>query len=324
MSTDKGHRRKFDKKPVMPNELLKKLEERGLNIENKQEAENYLNCVGFYRLKSYYKPYYEENKKIFKSGITFLHIIRLYEFDRQLRILALDAIERIEVFIRQTISEYMLLEFSDNPFWFTHEKVFTNKDKCIKFCELATKSTYGRNSKGPRLKHYYDTYETEEPNIPPSWILFEELSLGTVLDLLFDQLNDDYRRKIISNIRLPSYSPINNKEKELKSWLYCFKTLRNVVAHHNPLWNLKFHFPTGWNLILDAFSHRQAPKEKNAQGYMIFIVLYRLLICVSNSREKRLEWVEKLYETLEKTCPSEIKREMNFPQDWKRLPFWKK
>ena len=68
-----------------------------------------LKDVGYYRLSAYMAPYREYNEEgvmteRFSPGTTLEKAWNLYLFDRQLRLLFMDAIERIEVFLRVKIA----------------------------------------------------------------------------------------------------------------------------------------------------------------------------------------------------------------------------
>src|SRR5699024_6056657 len=70
--------------------------------------------VGYYRLSAYWSPYREllrEEPPIrgdnFLPGTTFEDIAALYEFDRKLRTLVHDGIERIEIGLRTQLNEYL-------------------------------------------------------------------------------------------------------------------------------------------------------------------------------------------------------------------------
>ena len=75
------------------------LSERGLIIEN--DTVHYLQHLNYYRLSGYWIPFQEYNKTHrFKPNVRFSDILNLYRFDRELRLLLLDAIEKIEISIR--------------------------------------------------------------------------------------------------------------------------------------------------------------------------------------------------------------------------------
>src|SRR4051794_23633493 len=72
-------------------------------VPDTAKALHWLQHVSYYRLSAYWLPF--ENPKgrggpRFRPGTHFDTIVALYEFDRHLRLLMLDAIERVEVAIR--------------------------------------------------------------------------------------------------------------------------------------------------------------------------------------------------------------------------------
>lgn len=54
-----------------------------------------LSCVNYYRLSGYWYPF-RDGGDSFKPGTSFDEVWNRYAFDRRLRLLAIDAIERIE------------------------------------------------------------------------------------------------------------------------------------------------------------------------------------------------------------------------------------
>jgi abortive infection bacteriophage resistance protein len=85
---------------------------RGMGISDDALAQAYLEKVGYYRLSGYSYPYRESSvvggrtvvSDKFRDGTTFAEIVELYVFDKMLRMLALDAIERIEIALRVQIT----------------------------------------------------------------------------------------------------------------------------------------------------------------------------------------------------------------------------
>ena len=89
---------------------IEKLIERGLQIENKELAKHYLSNVSYYRLGEYwYVLQADKENHIFKEEATFEKVINLYEFDRELKILLFDIIERIEISL--TLGGFKILIF---------------------------------------------------------------------------------------------------------------------------------------------------------------------------------------------------------------------
>lgn len=86
-------------------DLVQLLIARGLNITDRQKAERYLSTIGHYRLSAYMIPLMRTPKsaKLFKSGVSFRQAMMLYRFDKKLRMLIFNEIEKVEVAIRATI-----------------------------------------------------------------------------------------------------------------------------------------------------------------------------------------------------------------------------
>jgi abortive infection bacteriophage resistance protein len=100
----------YNKPPLTFQEQLDKLIARGLLINESQKALNALSQISYYRLSAYWYLFRQrdkQNNKIvldtFELNASIENVIRLYEFDRQLRLLVVDAIERIEVMLRTNI-----------------------------------------------------------------------------------------------------------------------------------------------------------------------------------------------------------------------------
>lgn len=113
-------------KPWMSvDDQLDQLTRRGLAVTDRTLALNYLSRIGYYRLSGYWYAFRERSGALllldrgkkprklkvttvtldeFKVGATFQNAVDLYVFDKKLRLLTLDALERIEVGLRVDIA----------------------------------------------------------------------------------------------------------------------------------------------------------------------------------------------------------------------------
>jgi len=66
-----------------------------------------LKTVNYYRLSGYIYPF-RESDTLIKAGTTLDKVWRHYTFDRQLRILMMDAIERVEAAIRAELAHHFV------------------------------------------------------------------------------------------------------------------------------------------------------------------------------------------------------------------------
>ena len=96
---------RYDKPALDENELIERYIERGLIIADRNRAARYLRHIGYYRLSPYTIPFQaDRTTHSFSPGTTFDDILYIYVFDRQLRLLTIDAIERVEVGVRAAVS----------------------------------------------------------------------------------------------------------------------------------------------------------------------------------------------------------------------------
>ena len=97
----------YNKPPLTYAEQVELLISRGLLIPDKKRAERHLSNISYYRLSAYMRPYKQIANEVilddFIPGTTWDRVYSLYVFDRKLRLLVFDAIERLEVAIRTQI-----------------------------------------------------------------------------------------------------------------------------------------------------------------------------------------------------------------------------
>ncbi len=116
---------KFNKEYRTAEELIAVLKKKGLTIEDEAKAINYICNIGYYRLKAYFYPLYQEPKykHLFKVKATFGNVMNMYRFDRKLRILLFNEIEKIEVAFRSVLVNIVTYELGD-VFWMTEKRYF--------------------------------------------------------------------------------------------------------------------------------------------------------------------------------------------------------
>ena len=124
----------------------------------------------------------------FKPGTTLEQILRLYAFDRDLRLLTTDAVERLEIAARSRIVNESCLALGAH--WFLDAGHFQPRFNHRDFLEKAEKASgvkIDRRTGAQRLPtthpetfvtHYYARYG--DPYLPPFWMTAELLTLGTL------------------------------------------------------------------------------------------------------------------------------------------------
>lgn len=89
----------YNKPPKTYLQQVELWQSRGLIIEDPARAIRYLTNISYYRLSAYAIPF-QNKKDVFNKGTAFAEVLNLYLFDRELRLLVFNAIERLEVSFR--------------------------------------------------------------------------------------------------------------------------------------------------------------------------------------------------------------------------------
>ena len=295
---------------MTPDEHIALLRERGLIINDENEAKHYLKFVGYYRLTGYMLAFQqcdgESTHHTFAPNTTFKDVLDTYIFDRKLRLLVMDAVERIELGIKSVIINEMCILHGTH--WYTNKDHFTPRFNFKNFIKTIKKSVdYGQREKGKvrntSLEHYYQTYNT--PPMPPLWMVFEVSSFGTV-SLMYEFLSSRAdKNRIADQIHL--HTPI------LESWLHTTSVLRNLCAHHVRIWNRVFAFrPATMNKYKDDFT---PDTMFYTQAAMLNVMLKS--ISPSTSWAQKLKVLFDEYANIDKT-------KMGFNDGWEQRDIWQK
>ena len=220
----------YTKKPLTIAEQIARLKQRGLIFDDESEATSYLFNISYYRLRAYTYPFQENGEdcdhNFTRKDIHFEDIIALYCFDRRLRSLIFNAIEKIEVAVRTKVVQ-VYAESTGNSHWYDDESLYRfGYDDLMEHIEADV-----NRSNEDFIKHYNSKYN--DPPIPPSWMALEVVSF-TTLSRLFQSLKLDNRKEdITEQFGL-------KKVAILENWLHAISNLRNCCAHHSRVWNRRF------------------------------------------------------------------------------------
>jgi len=189
---------------TLPQDLIPLLKRRGLAISDEQKAVNYLSNIGYFRLSAYFYPLLKEPKTehLYKDDATFDKALYMYRFDRKLRILLFNEIEKIEIAIRSAMNNLISHAFG-GVFWITNVDYFRNPAIFTKTLTLI-QSELDR-TKEEFISHFHDNYTNP---YPPAWMLTEIMPLG-VLYNLFNNLKNMNVKKNVANyfgISLPAFN----------------------------------------------------------------------------------------------------------------------
>ena len=285
-------------------DLVQLLLTRGLIINDLNRAENYIRHIGYYRLSAYMFPHLNLPKKnhIFKVNTTFQSVLNLYKFDKKLRLLIFNEIEKIEIAVRSSIVSNAC-EFFNDPYWITDSKYFMSPDKFQKTLSLIDKEL--EHSKEDFIIHFRSKYSD---TYPPAWILAEILSLGTLMNVYFNLRDITVQKKIAKEFGL--------QVKPFESWMTIVTLTRNSCCHHARVWNKQ-------NTMLPMEpKHITRPwislSTDKLRVYYDLCIIKWFLDCVSPNNTLK----DKICKLLAEYPCIDISA-MGFPTDWLKEELWK-
>lgn len=306
-TTPRG-KRVYAKKPYTVEQQIELLRRRGMVIADESAARHCLSNVSYYRLRAYWLPFEEPAESPgdhrFRQGTSFNDVRELYNLDRHLRLLVLDAIERFEVALRAGWAHALSLHAGAHahlePRLFRKEQVFLRMVK-----ELTEE--FGK-SEETFARHYWTTYGA--PGLPPIWASCELLTFGC-LSFCYSGLADPALRKAIAK-------PYGVDEHVFSSVVHHLNYIRNVCAHHSRLWNRVAAISMKLPLRPVDLAQSLNPAEPK-KLYNTLTLLFHVLRIISPDSQ----WGEHV-RALVAQYPIAPIAEMGFPADWLERPIWRK
>jgi len=298
---------KFTKPAKSYDEQVALLKGRGLVIASEERAVRWLKRVSYYRLSAYFIPFRaNDGTEDFKPSATFDSIIDLYKFDARLRLLFLQAVERIEIAFRTSITYEVAHTYG--PFAHTDQNTYskwflspTKIGEPAPFVKLMqTLANEEKKAKEMFVKAYRSKY-TSETHLP-IWMATELMSFGT-LSMMFEGLKSATKTKIASGYGLA--------EDPFRSWLHVLATLRNFCSHHNRLWNRQLG-------VKPAIPHSWKYEVKQPDRTYCLAVILRYLISLVSPECK---WQDRVFALFDQHPDVDLVA-MGFPPDWRRQPPW--
>lgn len=297
---------KYNKPFVSIPDQVARLKARGLIINNEAAAQSYLKNISFYRLRAYTYPFQDNSNPahLFIPQVSFEQIIELYVFDRKLRLLLFDVIEKIEVAFRTQVIYNWAMHHGSH--WHTNPSLFRNP--VIFARQLTSLQTEISRSVETFIEHYNNKYTS--PTEPPCWMSLEVSSMG-LLSQMFQNLKKGKEKTAVTK-----YFGLNDISI-LENWMHSFSNIRNICAHHGRLWNRRLTT----HVKLPSHPVNLFLSNKNILVYKV----YAALCCMQyilNIINPESTFKNKLKELIKK-CPLAQEKEMGFPKNWSTEALWK-
>lgn len=285
---------------------IAKLEANGMIINDHAVAEHCLQHISYYRLSAYWLPFEHPKNQPgprFQDGTRFQTVLDLYEFDRKVRLLVLDAVERVEVAARGSWA-YEMAMLGDG-FSYLDQAYYANEAQFEQNCQRLDKEV--RRSKDTFIRHYKREYSG--PPRPPVWMSSELLSFG-LLSQWYAAIKEPGLRQKVAD-------PFDLDEVIFVTFLHQLAIVRNICAHHGRLWNrsldVSLKLPKKSPPELAAALNRSSPKK-------IYNTLAMIQHCLDRA-ELGNNWRDRLKDLIA-AIPHGNSTMMGFPADWTEFQLW--
>jgi abortive infection bacteriophage resistance protein len=244
----------------------------------------------------------------FEEGTIWDDVYNLYCFDRKLRLLLFDAIERIEIALRTQIIYQLSHKYGSH--WQNNAQIF-RKNGVFQEIQNHIGDQLKSNRKAQFIEHYLKKYD--DPPTPPSWMSIELLYFNELSKICKNLKCRQDRVAIAKSFGLPD-------DAIFCSWLHAINYVRNICAHHARLWNIKLAVPPGKFYAKGDKVWLTDTEVNTVQSsklyYFLCIVLYLLQTVNPRSHFKK-----HFFELLHK-YPVVAVKYMGFPEEWEKHPLW--
>jgi abortive infection bacteriophage resistance protein len=302
---------RYEKDPLTLEAQADKLIDRGL-VADREVLMTRLRAVNYYRLSGYLHPYRvldaEGNlTENYHAGTTLDEIWRRYNFDRRLRLILLDAIERVEVAVRTRLVFHFVRRHG--AFGYLDPVNLPNFKTVTEYLEWRTglaEETH-RARKDKFVEHFNDKYGDHHKELP-LWMLCELMTFGSML-CFANGIESELKTAVANEYGMP--------DELFASWLKAIYGVRNTCAHHSRVWNRVFgvkpmtphrnKFPN-W--------HAEPTLPNDRVGYALAICCFWLGKISSTS-----QWRKRLFELFDE-YPEVPLAKMGLPDTWRTHALW--
>lgn len=304
---------------------LKILRSRNLEIRDGSRATTILKREGYYNIINGYKDIFldtalcrQAGEDRYKPGTTFEHIYALYTFDRAMKSALMDAILKVETFLKTQIAYFFSETYTQNFSYLDINNFDSSNPQKVTRLIAKVSNVITNNSQSGQVYHYLDKYKEL-----PLWVLSKKMTLGETYHF-FDALDLSVKEKIaaefiyefsheygtdvsIDDIRIASM---------LSEMFRFVNHFRNICAHDDRLFNTVVK--NGNKIPRIVLFHKKQPPLFKSRLFDCVIILgffltkkdYRTLILQIEHN------IDHLSKKLSPNTFNAVLIHMGFPKKW--------
>lgn len=292
---------KFIKPTLTLDEQVALLIQRGMHGDSKRIGRR-LASVNYYRLSAYWHTFRATNDQ-FRPGTQFEIVWERYVFDRELRLLVIDALERIEVGVRARLAyEHAVL---GGPFGYEADPSSLFPYDPPKRMEFFARLQRDLNGSHEAFVLHFARKYGDHHAWPPVWVTAEVLTFGGIVSF-FRGSPRGVQRAVADHFGVP--------DVVFESWLLSLNVVRNICAHHGRFWNREI----GLRPKLPRVSDWQVPvRVESDRAFAVLTILAHCLYRIAPGSA----WARR-FEALLVKYPNIPTTQMGIPTNWRDCPVW--
>jgi abortive infection bacteriophage resistance protein len=300
----------------IPDQILL-LKQRGMLFHDEALAAGFLANVSYYRLKGYWWDMQaDRSRHTFLPKTFFEEIVDRYNFDRDLRLIVFDAIERIEVALRTRMVNILSQQYGG--LWYLDHRLFesttiTGKPGARTIHQNLLDELFKEFNRSQEvfIKDQRQRYPNHDAD---AWKIMEVASMGT-LSKLYKTLRHQLPEKALiahgMGLRL---------HNELSSWLEAISYVRNIAAHHSRLWSRNMVKTPAEKIKNPIHPWFNRPLEP-VQSKKVFLILSCMLYLCNHVAEGN--HIKQKILALFAANPNIQLHKLGFLNDWQLEPIWR-
>jgi abortive infection bacteriophage resistance protein len=315
-------RNPYEKQHLSTADQVSLLADRGMDVGDPGMAATALLRIGYYRLSEYWHPMRQSRieeaagqkpktvvLETFKANSRFADAFDLYVFDKRLRLLMLDAIERVEVALRVDCAHHLgQRDAYIHRDWRALDPDFVEKDHATWLARVDGGAAKARED-------FVHAFRKEYLPPLPIWVSIETWDFG-ILSYFVNGLKTTDKTAMADRFGLP-------RRDLLTSWARSINGVRNHCAHHARLWN---------RVLVDRPSPPKPNENEELEHlaryplahnriYSVAVALHWFLRAVN----PRSSWSRRLKELVATFphSPHADFRSSGFPSGWNEQPLWR-
>ena len=275
-------------------EQLELLKSRKMIIDDDAKAIDALRHINYYRFTGYAFLFQKPNEQY---KVSMSRVLRIMEFDAEMRKLLLRYLEYIELHMRTQIAHWFALAHGLDGGAHYDAKNFVRADFHVEYLNSLEKQM-DRNKNQPFVRHHIEAFGGKMP----IWCAVEILSFSTLSKLYSNMLQQD-KNLIAANV--------DTDAAHLNNWLHCFSVLRNSCAHYARLYSNELT-P---NISLDPVTLRNHPEITTNTLFAYLIAMLRLI----PDQKTKKALVDDLKHLIDTYSEDISLPDVSFPDNWEEI-----